>query len=137
GRGEGRSLILNGHVDVVGVADNACWTYPPFGGEVVDGRIVGRGTADAKGPLVALLFGLACARELSGGLAGDVSVVSVADEEVAGLGTESALAAGGRADAAGVGEPTRLAVAPASRGAVTFRLEVSGAEAHAGAAFLG
>jgi acetylornithine deacetylase len=137
GRGRGRSLILNGHVDVVGPGDEARWTQPPFPAELVDGRVVGRGAADAKGPLAALLFGLACARELSGGLAGDVSVVSVADEEVAGPGTEAALAAGHVADAAVVAEPTGLAVAPASRGAVTFRLEIDGAEAHAGAAFLG
>jgi acetylornithine deacetylase len=137
GRGGGRSLVLNGHVDVVGPGDEARWTYPPFAADIVDGRIVGRGTADAKGPLAALLFGLACARDLSGGLAGDVLVVSVADEEIAGPGTESVLASGRGADAAVVGEPTKLAVAPASRGAVTFRLEVEGVEAHAGAAFLG
>jgi acetylornithine deacetylase len=104
---------------------------------VVDGWVVGRGTADAKGPLAGMLFGLACALELSGGLGGDVTVVSVADEEVAGPGTAAAIRAGAVADATVVGEPTRLAVAPASRGAVSFRLEVEGLEAHAGASFLG
>jgi acetylornithine deacetylase len=137
GRGGGRSLVLNGHVDVVGSGDPALWSRPPFAADIVDGRLVGRGAADAKGPLVALLFGLACALELSGGLRGDVTVVSVADEEVAGPGTEAAIAAGPLPDAAVVGEPTRLAVAPASRGAVTFRLEVEGREAHAGSSFLG
>jgi succinyl-diaminopimelate desuccinylase len=72
GRGDGKSLVRAG--------DPGLWSHPPFAAEVVDGRIVGRGTADAKGPLVGMLFGLACALELSGGLGGDVTVVSVADE---------------------------------------------------------
>ncbi len=137
GRGGGRSLVLNGHVDVVGAGDPAQWAHPAFAGDVAGGRIFGRGAVDAKGPLVGLLFGLACALELSGGLAGDVVVVSAADEEIAGRGTEAAIAALPAPDAAVVGEPTRLAVAPASRGAVTFRLEIEGVEAHAGSSFLG
>jgi acetylornithine deacetylase len=137
GRGGGKSLVLNGHVDVVDAGDAALWSQPPFAGELVDGRVVGRGAADAKGPLVGLLYGLACALDVSGGLCGDVTVVSVADEEVAGPGTEAAIAALGALDAAVVGEPTRLAVAPASRGAVTVRLEVDGVEAHSGSSFLG
>jgi acetylornithine deacetylase len=135
--GGGRSLVLNGHVDVVGAGDPALWSRPPFAAEIAGGRIFGRGTADAKGPLAALLFGLACALELSGGLRGDVTVAAVADEEVAGPGTQAAIAASPSPEAAVVGEPTRLAVAPASRGAVTFRLEVEGREAHAGSSFLG
>lgn len=137
GRGRGKSLVLSGHVDVVDAGDPASWSRPPFAADLVDGRVFGRGTADAKGPLVGLLYGLACALEVSGGLGGDVTVVSVADEEVAGPGTQTAIAAGGVPAAAVVGEPTRLAVAPASRGAVTFRLEVDGVEAHAGSSFLG
>jgi acetylornithine deacetylase len=129
--------VLNGHVDVVAAGDPALWRHPPFGGEVADGRVFGRGAADAKGPLVGLLFGLACALEVSAGLAGDVTVVSVADEEIAGPGTQAAIAAGPVPDAAIVGEPTGLAVAPASRGAVSFRLEVDGVAAHAGSSFLG
>jgi acetylornithine deacetylase len=138
GRGGGKSLVLNGHVDVVGAGDPVLWSRPPFAAEIVDGRVVGRGSADAKGPLVALVFGLAGALELGGGrLHGDVTVVSVADEEIAGPGTEASIAAGPAPDGAVVGEPTRLAVAPASRGAVTLRLEVEGREAHAGSSFLG
>jgi acetylornithine deacetylase len=137
GRGGGKSIVLNGHVDVVDAGDLALWSHPPFAGELVDGRIVGRGAADAKGPLVGLLFGLACALDVSGGLRGDVAVVSVADEEVAGPGTQAGIAAVSASDAAVVGEPTRLAVALASRGAVTFRLEIDGVEAHSGSSFLG
>jgi acetylornithine deacetylase len=137
GRGSGRSLLLDGHADVVGPGDAARWTQPPFGG-ASDGRgLVGRGAADARGPLAALVYALACARDVSGGLAGDVILVSVGDEEIGGPGTLAALDAGWTADGAVVGEPTALAVCPASRVAAVFRLEVAGVEAHAGAAFKG
>jgi acetylornithine deacetylase len=137
GLGGGRSLLLNGHADVVGPGDVASWTRPPFAGTTDGGRLVGRGAADARGPLAALVYALACARDVSGGLAGDVMLVSVGDEEIGGPGTLAALDAGWTADAAIVGEPTGLAVCPASRVAASFRLEVSGVEAHAGAAFKG
>lgn len=137
GRGGGRSLILNGHVDVVAAPAPERWTHPPFAAELADGRVVGRGAADAKGPLVALVYGLACAREIAGGLAGDITVMAVADEELGGMGTLAALEAGVTADGAIVGEPTGLAVAPASRGAASFRLDVEGQHAHSGSAFLG
>jgi acetylornithine deacetylase len=137
GRGSGRSLLLGGHADVVGPGDLDRWSHPPFGG-VTDGcRLVGRGAADARGPLAAFVYALACARDVSGGLAGDVTLISVGDEEVGGPGTLAALDAGWIADAAVVGEPTRLAVCPASRVAAAFRLEVGGVEAHSGAAFKG
>ena len=137
GRGGGRSLLLNGHADVVGPGDAAGWTQPPFAGATDGCRLVGRGAADARGPLAALIFALACARDIAHGLAGDVLLVSVGDEEIGGPGTLAALDAGWIADAAVVGEPTALAVCPSSRCAAAFRLEVGGVEAHAGAAFKG
>lgn len=137
GRGSGRSLLLAGHADIVGPGDATRWTQPPFGG-VVDGRrIFGRGAADARGPLAAFVYALACAREISGGLPGGVTLLSVGDEEIGGPGTLAALDAGWVADAVVVGEPTALAVCPASRVAAVFRLEVAGLEAHSGAAFMG
>jgi acetylornithine deacetylase len=137
GLGGGRSLLLNGHADVVGPRAVTNWTRPPFAGMSDRGRLVGRGAADARGPLAALVYALACARDVSGGLAGDVMLVSAGDEEIGGPGTLAALDAGWTADAAVVGEPTGLAVCPASRVAASFRLEVFGVEAHAGAAFKG
>lgn len=137
GRGGGRSLVLNAHADIVGPGDHQRWTHPPFAAVRAGDRIVGRGAADDKGPLTALLFGLVCARAVSGGLAGDVTFMSVADEEVGGMCTLAALAAGYTGDAGLVGEPTGLAIAPASRGASSFRLDITGREAHSGTAFLG
>jgi acetylornithine deacetylase len=138
GRGGGRSLLLDVHADVVGPGDLSRWSQPPFAAASDGRRVGGRGAADARGPLAALVYALRCARDLSGGLAGDVVVVvSVGDEEIGGPGTLAALDAGWTADAAIVGEPTALAVCPASRVAAVIRLEVAGVEAHAGASFKG
>src|SRR5688500_9395905 len=85
GRGGGRSLMLNAHMDTVGVEGMA----RPFEPEVRDGRLYGRGAYDMKGALAAcMLAGAAAVRE---GLAGDVIVTGVADEEYASIGTQSVL----------------------------------------------
>jgi acetylornithine deacetylase len=137
GRSDRRSLLLNGHVDVVAAGDASLWSRSPFSGELRDGSIHGRGSVDAKGPLAALLFGLACARAVAEGELGDLTLVSVADEESGGMCTLDSLVRGDRADAVVVGEPTELAIAPGARGATGFRLTVRGLQAHSGAAFEG
>jgi acetylornithine deacetylase len=137
GEGGGRSLVLNGHVDVVPAGDETLWDRTPYSGELADGRVHGRGAVDAKGPLAALLYGIAAARELAGGPLGDLTLVSVADEESGGMCTLDSLLAGYTADAALVGEPTGIGIAPAARGATGFRVTVRGRQAHAGAAFEG
>jgi acetylornithine deacetylase len=121
GSGGGRSLLLNGHLDTVGVAGmNA-----PFEPRVEDGRLYGRGAYDMKGALAAIM--LAAAE--STGLRGDVIVTLVADEELASIGTE-AVVARVQADAAIVVEPTELRVAVAHRGFVGFELKTAGVAAH-------
>jgi acetylornithine deacetylase len=137
GAGGGRSLVPNGHADIVGAGDSggleaSAARWRPGRRPHFQPRRRRR-----EGPLTALLFGLACAREVSDRLRGDVTFMSVADEELGGVCTLAALAAGYTADAALVGEPTGLAVAPASRGAASFRLDVSRREAHSGVAFRG
>jgi acetylornithine deacetylase len=121
GSGGGRSLLLNGHVDTVGVAG----MNEPFTPRVEDGRLYGRGAYDMKGALAAILV---AATEASG-LRGDVIVTLVADEELASIGTE-AVVGRVRADAAIVVEPTELRVAVAHRGFVGFELETAGVAAH-------
>ncbi|MEQ8329821.1 MAG: ArgE/DapE family deacylase [Longimicrobiales bacterium] len=130
GRGGGRSLILNGHVDVVPSGDPAAWTYPPYEGIVADGRLYGRGALDLKGPLVAALYAVRAVREAGVRLAGPVHVQSVVGEEDGGLGTLAAILRGYRADGAVVVEPTGLAVAPAQAGCLNFRIRVVGRAAH-------
>ena len=105
--------------------------------ELVDGLIHGRGSVDAKGPLAALLFGVACAKAIAGETLGDLTLVSVADEESGGMCTLDSLVHGDCADAVMIGEPTEVGIAPAARGATGFRLTVHGRQAHSGAAFEG
>ncbi|HTZ05912.1 MAG TPA: M20/M25/M40 family metallo-hydrolase [Gaiellaceae bacterium] len=121
GAGGGRSLLLNGHLDTVGVAGMDA----PFEPRVENGRLYGRGAYDMKGALAAIMLAAADAPALRG----DVIVTLVADEELASIGTE-AVVEHVRADAAIVVEPTELRVAIAHRGFVGFELETAGVAAH-------
>src|SRR3954469_14752389 len=121
GSGGGRSLLLNGHLDTVGVAGMSA----PFEPRIESGRLHGRGSYDMKGALAAVLVAAANA----GDHRGDVIVTAVADEELASVGTEAVLERV-TADAAIVAEPTELQVAVAHRGFVGFEIETSGIAAH-------
>jgi acetylornithine deacetylase len=125
GRGTGRSLMLNGHLDVVGVEG---MTHAPFGGEEQSGRLYGRGAADMKGGLAAMCA--AAARAAARGIGGEVIIAAVADEEHTSMGTRELLRRGVRADAAIVGEPTGLAIMPAHKGFAWIEIEVRGRAAH-------
>lgn len=130
GSGGGRSLILDGHVDVVPPGDPALWTHPPFAGLVVDGRLYGRGSVDMKGQLVAGLFALDALRRAGVTLKGDVHLLSVVGEEDGGVGTLASILRGYTADGAVVMEPTDLVVAPAQAGCLNFRVRIPGKAAH-------
>jgi acetylornithine deacetylase len=121
GSGGGRSLLLNAHLDTVGVAGMAA----PHEPRVENGRLYGRGAYDMKGALAAILIAAAGIRDLRG----DVIVTAVADEELASIGTEAVLERVG-ADGAIVPEPTDLQLAVAHRGFVGFELETHGVAAH-------
>lgn len=131
GRGGGRSLLLNAHVDTVAGGDPEAWTHDPFGGEVEGDLLYGRGSCDMKGGLVTYLVALDALSELGVELQGDVSVAATVGEENGGLGALSAVLRGYRADAALITEPTRLALVPAQGGSLVFRLTVPGRSAHA------
>ncbi len=130
GRGDGRSLILNGHVDVVPPGEEGAWRHPPFDAVVEGGRLYGRGSLDMKGALVAGLHALAAVRAAGVRLAGDVHLMSVIGEEDGGTGTLASVLRGYRADGAVVMEPTDLTVAPAQAGVLNFRIRVPGLAAH-------
>jgi len=130
GRGHGRSLILNGHVDVVPAGEPERWTVPPFAGTVRDGRVYGRGSADMKGGVCCALYAVRALRDAGVELDGSVLIQSVAGEEDGGLGTLAAIERGHTADAAIILEPTELAVAPAQGGALSFRITIPGRAAH-------
>lgn len=130
GAGEGRTLLLNGHVDVVPPGDEGLWSDPPFAGVVRDGRIHGRGALDMKGPLMAGLFAMKAVGDAGVSPAGTVRLQSVVGEEDGGLGTLATLLRGYRGDGAVVMEPTQLAVAPVQAGCLNFRVRVPGRAAH-------
>ena len=121
----GRVLLFNGHLDVVGIDG---MRHAPFDGREADGRLYGRGSCDMKGGVAAMCA--AAARAAAAGLAGEVVVTAVVDEEFESLGTRALVADGLRADAAIVTEPTRLAINPAHRGFVWLELDFTGRAAH-------
>lgn len=132
GTGDGASLMLNAHVDVVPPGAPGPWgDVAPFAGTVLGDRVVGRGACDMKGGLVAATWAARAIAAVHGPLAGDLLVATVVGEEDGGLGTAAMLARGWRADACVIPEPTGLDLAPASSGALTFRLTVPGLATHA------
>jgi acetylornithine deacetylase len=119
-----RSLMFNGHLDVVGVEG---MTHAPFDATERGGRVYGRGASDMKGGVAAMC---AAAARLRGTLEGDLVVTAVADEEWQSIGTSALIAAGIRADAAIVTEPTRLTIMPAHKGFVWLEVTIEGRAAH-------
>jgi succinyl-diaminopimelate desuccinylase len=84
--GAGTSLMFNGHMDHVDAGDPERWPHPPFGGEIHDGALWGRGAADMKGALAAMVYAGGLAKKLPTPLPGDLYVSAVVQEEVGGLG---------------------------------------------------
>src|SRR5579859_3808023 len=123
GSGGGRSLLLNAHMDTVGVTG----MERPHDPYIENNRLYGRGAFDMKGGLAAIMMAGATARRR--GLRGDVIVTAVVDEEFASIGTE-AIVRQWRADAAIVTEPTELDICTAHKGFAWFTVETQGVAAH-------
>jgi acetylornithine deacetylase len=133
GRGGGRRVLLVGHVDVVPPGDLGTWTVDPWGAEVRDGRVYGRGACDMKGGVAAILGAVRAlvGAGLADQLEGEILVASVPSEEDGGQGMLAAIRAGVTGDLAIITEPTGLEIVVAHAGAITFRLVVPGRAAHA------
>jgi len=130
GKGGGRSILLNGHIDTVPPGPPEFWKYGPFEGIVERGRLYGRGAADMKGGLTALIWAVECIREAGAQLKGDIILEPVIEEEAGGAGTLACLVRGYRADGAIVAEPTNMKLFTAQAGASWFRIRVSGKATH-------
>ena len=133
GRPGGARLVLSGHTDVVPAGDLSTWTADPWGAEIREGQLYGRGANDMKGGVAAIL-GAVRALQASGqleALAGELVVALVPSEEDGGQGTLAAIRAGATGDMAIIPEPSMLDVVIAHAGAITFRLAVPGRAAHA------
>jgi acetylornithine deacetylase len=125
GTGGGRSLMLNGHADTVGIEGMA----EPFAAEVRDGRLYGRGAHDMKGSLAACIGAARILADAGVRLRGDVVVAAVADEEYGSLGTMDVIRKC-RVDAAIVTEPTNMEVCLAHKGYIWIEVETVGKAAH-------
>ena len=132
-----RSLILNGHVDVVPPGDRQAWHASPWSAHIHAGRLYGRGACDMKAGLAIAISAGAALKKSGLPLRGRLVVQSVVGEEDGGIGSFAMAQRGYRADAAFVLEPTRLRVIPAQAGALSFRLRIRGRSAHASVRYEG
>ena len=131
GEKESSTMMFNGHIDTVPIGDRSSWTVDPLKGEVIRGKIYGRGAADMKGGIAAMIA--ACRTLVNSGvkLGGNLMLTFVGDEEVKGMGVQDLLHRGYKADYAVVGEPTSLRVQTAHRGVANIRIVSRGKACHA------
>jgi len=131
GSGGGKSLLLNGHVDVVSAEPVHFWSHDPWGGEIVDGRMYGGGSADMKSGIAAMIFAVKALQRAGVRLKGDVFLNTVIEEECTGAGALSTIARGYRADAVVIPEPFGQTALISQVGVLWARVTVRGAGAHA------
>jgi acetylornithine deacetylase len=137
GVGGGKSMILNGHIDVVPEGDLQRWEVEPYGGEVKDNKLHGRGATDMKGGNVALILAMEAIKKSGIQLKGDVYFQSVIEEESGGAGTLAAILRGYKADGVIIPEPTNMKFFIKQQGSMWFRLKVKGKVAHGGTRYEG
>lgn len=131
----GPTVLLDAHTDTVGIAPGAPWSRDPFAADIVDDAIVGRGSADMKGALAAMVYGAAAADRAA--LAGRVVVSASTMEEVLEGVALQAVMERHPADFVVIGEATELNVARGGRGRAEIHLETIGRPGHTSAPHLG
>lgn len=131
GSGGGRSLVLNGHIDVVPATPEHHWIHDPWDGEVAEGRMYGRGAADMKSGVAAMIYAVRALRAEGVELKGDVTLETVIEEECTGNGTLAARVRGYGADAAIIPEPLNQSLLESQVGVMWARVTVRGRGAHA------
>jgi acetylornithine deacetylase len=127
---KGRSLILNGHIDVVPVGAEKLWSRPPFDPVIRDGRLYGRGSGDMKAGIAAYVAAWRAIRSLGLQPAAPVYLQSVVEEECTGNGALACLKRGYAADAAVIPEPFDHSILTAQVGVMWLSVEVLGKPAH-------
>ena len=129
-QGNGRSLILQGHVDVVPEGPAELWSVPPYAATIKDGWMMGRGAQDMKAGVSAMIFALDAIRTAGFAPDGRIHLQTVTEEESTGNGALSTMIRGYRADACLIPEPTANTLSRAQVGAIWFRLGVRGMPVH-------
>lgn len=137
GAGNGKSIILNGHIDTMPFDNLKDWVCHPLKPKTDGNRLYGRGACDMKGGLAAFIMAIEALVKTDCPLAGDVIIESVVDEEGGGNGTLACVDRGYQADAAIVAEPTESKIMPAHMGWVFFKLDIEGKPLHSGMKWLG
>jgi acetylornithine deacetylase len=126
----GRSLILQGHIDVVPEGPHEMWTHPPYAAVIRDGWLYGRGAHDMKAGVACMIFAMDALRAAGLAPAADVYLQTVTEEESTGNGALATLLRGYRAEAALIPEPTGHSITRAQTGTIWFRLKVRGVPVH-------
>lgn len=126
----GRSLVLNGHVDVVSSEPVSQWSHDPWGAEIENDRLYGRGACDMKSGVNAMLWAVRAIQTAGVRLRGDVILQSVIEEECTGNGTLACLARGFVADGCLIAEPFYDRALVAQLGVLWCRIKVRGVAAH-------
>lgn len=131
GGGPGPVLAFEGHTDVVTEGDLSSWTVDPYGAEIRDGLLYGRGSADMKSGLAAMIYA-AAAVQAAGPFPGKILVCALADEEGMMLGAKHACATGALAGVDGVivCEPEAGEICAVAKGALRLRVDIGGRMAH-------
>jgi acetylornithine deacetylase len=138
GEGTGHSICLSGHVDVVSPEPVSDWTKDPWGGEVEDNFIYGRGAGDMKAGVAALLYVVEALKETETRLNGDLFLETTIEEEDGGVGGNLYLRmVKPKPDAAIIPEPSNYIIGLASAGVMYFRIAIPGETAHAATAHFG
>ncbi|XID90888.1 M20 family metallopeptidase [Paenibacillaceae bacterium WGS1546] len=127
-RGEGRTMIYNGHLDVVPVG--AGWTKPPFGAVIEDGKLYGRGSADMKSGVAAMIYAALVLKRTGSPFAGELILYFNVDEEFSNLGIKHFLEEDISADFAVIGEPTDLDACVGHKGVSRYRVQTRGRAGH-------
>ena len=133
----GRSLILQGHIDVVPEGPLEMWSHPPYAAQIVDGWMHGRGAHDMKAGVAAMIFALDALASAGLRPTAPIHVQTVTEEESTGNGALATLLRGYRADAALIPEPTGGTITRAHTGTLWFRLRVAGIPVHVAVAQTG
>ncbi|NLC39054.1 MAG: ArgE/DapE family deacylase [Clostridia bacterium] len=126
GKGGGKSLLLNGHVDVIPAGAEESWQYGSWSGEIADGRVYGRGASDMKSGLAAMTMAVQAIIASGISLRGDVILEYVVDEELSGNGTLACVLKGYKADGGICCETSSMRVQPGSIGRIWFEIKVKG-----------
>jgi acetylornithine deacetylase/succinyl-diaminopimelate desuccinylase family protein len=140
GSAGGKTLLFNGHYDVVPVPDPENWEHAPFDADVAGGKLYGRGSADMKAGIAACMAAVSALQRAKLDPKGRLVMHFVADEEALGTHGTKYLEANGYCDGATealVGEPTNMHLVPAERGAVWLRILTQGVSAHGSTPQLG